>query len=148
MTQQPYYRNFLFAFVAGLIAVLIFHQGVLGLLYAINFTPRAPYSTEPTQPFGIPQIWSLAFWGGLWGLFLAAIAPRLPRDQRYWIAALVFGAIAPTLVAFFVVAPLKGQPIAAGGNPAAIATALLINGAWGLGTVWLWKLLSRSTVLG
>lgn len=139
--------HFLFAFVAGFVAVLIFHQGLLALLYSINFSPRAPYLSDPTQPFGIPQVWSLAFWGGVWGLILAAIAPYLPHDRRYWFAAFLFGAIVPTLVAFFIVAPLKGQPIAAGGNLAIIITVLLINGAWGIGTAWLWKLLSRQTVL-
>lgn len=137
----------LFAFIAGFIAVLIFHQGALSILHAIGFSPRAPYSTDPTQPFGIPAIWSLAFWGGIWGLILAAIAPYLPGDRRYWLAALIFGAIAPSLVAWFIVAPLKGQPIAGGGNPVAIITSLLINSAWGLGSAWLWKLLSRETVL-
>lgn len=147
MAQRTPATQFLFAFIAGFIAVLIFHQGVLALLHAVNFTPRAPYPSDPTKPFGIPQIWSLAFWGGIWGLLLAAIAPYLPHDRRYWLAALLFGAIAPTLVAFFIVAPIKGQPLAAGGNPLAIITALLINGVWGVGTAWLWKLLSRQTVL-
>ncbi|HYM41367.1 MAG TPA: hypothetical protein VET46_01250 [Steroidobacteraceae bacterium] len=36
--------------------------------------------------------------------------------------------------AWFVVASLKGQPIAAGGAPIAMAVALIVNAAWGLGT--------------
>jgi hypothetical protein len=49
-------------------------------------------------------------------------------------AALVFGAILPTLVAWFVVAPMKGQPMAGGFAPKAMAVALIVNAAWGLGT--------------
>lgn len=49
-------------------------------------------------------------------------------------AALVFGAIFPTLVAWFVVAPMKGQAMAGGGAPKAMAVALIVNAAWGLGT--------------
>ncbi len=86
MNQNSAISRFLLAFIAGFLAVIIFHQGMLALLYAINFAPRAPFSTTPTQPFGIPQIWSSAFWGGVWGLVFAAIAPRLGRNARYWIA--------------------------------------------------------------
>ncbi|MNC88277.1 hypothetical protein D3C83_40770 [compost metagenome] len=46
----------------------------------------------------------------------------------------MFGAIFPTLVAWFVVAPLKGQPVAAGGAIPGMLTGLIINGAWGIGT--------------
>jgi hypothetical protein len=47
------------------------------------------------------------------------------------------GAIGPTLVAWFIVAPLKGQPAAAGWELPRMITGLIINGAWGLGTALL-----------
>ncbi|HXJ09238.1 MAG TPA: hypothetical protein VNH12_07000, partial [Burkholderiales bacterium] len=46
----------------------------------------------------------------------------------------VFGAIVPTLVAWLIVAPMKGQPIAAGFAPMAMAIGPIVNAAWGLGT--------------
>ena len=143
MTQKFAFSRFALGFIAGFVSVLLFHQGMLALLHAVNFTPRAPYSTAPTQPLGIPQIWSNAFWGGIWGLILVVIAPRFRHDKNYWLGALVFGAIAPTLVAWFVVAPLKGQPIAGGWKLVGIVTGLLVNGAWGVGTAGLLKLFSR-----
>ena len=81
----------------------------------------------------MPLLWSLAFWGGVWGIVLAATLARLD-GARLIVAATVFGAVAPTLVAWFVVAPLKGQPAAAGWIPAAMAIGPIVNGAWGLGT--------------
>jgi hypothetical protein len=120
-------------FIAGAVAVLVFHQSALGILHELQFSPRAPYSFAPTQPFGIPQIWSLAFWGGVWGIALAAALGRL-EGARLLVAALVFGAIAPTLVAWFVVAPLKGQAVAAGWAPQAMLVGPIVNAAWGLGT--------------
>ena len=134
----------LIAFVAGFLAVLLFHQGMLALLHAVNFTPRSPYPTEPTQPFGVPQIWSLAFWGGLWGIAFALAAPYFGQGVRYWIAVLLFGALGPTLVSWFVVLPLKGQPLGGGWQPTAMTTGLLVNAAWGLGTA----LLLQGPVLG
>jgi hypothetical protein len=47
------------------------------------------------------------------------------------------------LVAWFIVAPLKIQPVAGGFQPAAMVTGLLVNGAWGVGTALLLRLLSK-----
>ena len=120
-------------FVSGAIAVLLFHQGAVALLHSLGVTPRAPFSMQATQPFGVPQLWSIAFWGGVWGIVLAAMLART-RGARLVLAALVFGAIFPTLVAWFVVAPLRGQPMAAGLEPARMAIGPIVNAAWGLGT--------------
>lgn len=146
MTKKATVSRLALGFVAGFISVLVFHQGMLALLHAVNFVSRSPYSITPTQPFGIPQILSSALWGGIWGLIWAAIAPRFWQDKSYWLTALVFGAIAPTLLAWFVVAPLKGQPIAGGWKLAVIVTGLLVNGAWGVGTAGLLKLFSRASI--
>jgi hypothetical protein len=92
---------------------------------------------QSTAPFGVPQILSLSFWGGVWGVAFALVEGRIPRGAAYWFYAFLFGAIFPTLVAWFIVAPLKGQPVAGGREAARMLTAVLINGAWGLGTAFL-----------
>jgi hypothetical protein len=51
----------------------------------------------------------------------------------YWLFAILFGAIFPTLVLWFVVFPLKGIPVAAGWDQIRMATHVIIHGAWGLG---------------
>ena len=120
-------------FVSGAISVLLFHQGTAALLHALELTARAPYSLAPTSPFGVPQVGSIAFWGGIWGVLLAASLGRLDGAPLV-LAAAAFGAVLPTLAAWFLVAPLKGQPLAAGGIPMAMAVGVMVNGAWGLGT--------------
>jgi hypothetical protein len=120
-------------FVAGAVSVLLFHQGAAALLHALELTPRAPFSLQPTNPWGVPQLWSIAFWGGIWGAVLAATFARL-EGARLIVASFVFGAVFPTLVAWFIVAPLKGQPMAAGFAPMAMLIGPIVNGAWGLGT--------------
>jgi hypothetical protein len=119
--------------VSGAVSVLVFHQGLAALLHTLELTARAPYSLQPTRPFGVPALWSIVFWGGVWGAVLAATLGRLD-GARLLLASLVFGALLPTLVAWFAVAPLKGQPVAAGFVPIAMAVGLMVNGAWGLGT--------------
>ena len=120
-------------FICGAVAVLVFHQGAWALLHALGIMPRPAYPMAPTAPLGIPQLWSLAFWGGVWGVLLAAALRRL-RGAKLIVAATIFGAILPTLVAWFVVAPLKGQPVAAGFAPMAMMIGPIVNAAWGLGT--------------
>jgi hypothetical protein len=131
-------------FAAGFLAVLLFHQPVLWLLGQLGLTQAMPYAWRPTAPLGIPQVISIAFWGGVWGILLAAIEPRFPRGGRYWLYAFLFGAILPTLVAWFVVAPLKGAPVAGGWQASRMMTGVLINGAWGLGTGLLLMLAARA----
>ena len=133
-------KKLLTGFIAGFISVFIFHQALLALLVSSGFVAANVYVTDPTAPFGVPQVLSTAFWGGVWGVVFAWVQPRFPRGAGYWIAALVFGAILPSLVAWFVAAPLKGLPVAAGGDIHRIVTALLVNGAWGVGTALLYWL--------
>ena len=121
------------AFLAGFAATLLFHQPVLWILFKAGIAGRAPYSFAPTKPFGVPSVISLAFWGGVWGILLLLVLRKTLKRRSAWIAAAVFGAIAPTLVAAFIVAPLKGQPVPTGAN--AIITGLTINAAWGIGTL-------------
>ena len=136
------------AFLAGVLSTLVFHQGLLAILYAAGASPRAPYSMEPTKPFGIPAVLSLAFWGGVWGILLWLVIARYLGSGLYWGLALIVGAIAPSLVALLVVQPMKGQPVAGGGNPKIIVGALLLNGAWGLGVAVLMRVLRVSSPAG
>jgi len=127
-------QKLVIGFIAGFLAVLVFHQPVLYFLTSIGFAQAATYSMQATAPFGVPQVISLSFWGGIWGIAFALVEGRFPRGAAYWVLAFLFGAILPTLVAWFVAAPLKGQPVAGGWDIYRMMTGLIINGAWGLGT--------------
>ena len=72
-------------------------------------------------------------------------ALKRPRTLRWRLVAILaglavlIGAIGPSLVAWFVVAPLRGLPVAGGSQAANMARGLFVNGAWGLGlAVFLW----------
>ena len=126
-------RWLIVGFLSGAASVLLFHQGALALLHALQLAERAPYSFAPTAPWGVPQVCSLAFWGGVWGALLAASLARLD-GARLLVSATLFGAVLPTLAAWFLVAPLKAQPVAAGWVLAAMAVGVIVNAAWGLGS--------------
>lgn len=128
-------------FVAGTLAVPLFHQVVLLLLGMTGLTTRRAFAMGATEPFGVPQTLALSFWGGVWGLILGLVLMRI-RGRMYWIVASAFGAILPTLVAALVVAPLKGQP--AGGDAKMIVAGVLINLAWGWGTAALSRVMDET----
>jgi hypothetical protein len=136
-------RAFL-GFVAGAIAVLTFHQGIVAALYEIGWASFAPFRTTPVPPFGVPVIVSLCFWGGVYGAVFGLLMPRFTLPL--WLCGLILGVIA-ALVGMFIVAPIKHNPIANGWYAWPIARSLLINGFWGLGVgVILPLLMPRSLV--
>ena len=145
-------RTILYGFVAGFLAVLVFHQGTAVLLHLLTTKAQIatsvfgrvpfPYNTAPVPPFGVPNVISAAFWGGVWGIVLAFLLRALrPPDLLF---GFVFGALALTLVAFTLVANLKGLPPFAGGDKRIWWRALLYNGAWGWGTALVLRPFRRS----
>lgn len=140
----------LLGFLCGAVSVLLFHQGTLLLLHhqfplikaltgaADAFRPAtAGYSLRPVPPFGVPQVLNLAFWGGVWGIVLAALIrwARMPD----LLTGFVLGAMVCTLVGFTLVAGLRGAPMWAGGNTVVWWRAAILNGAWGWGAALLMR---------
>ena len=134
---------FVQAFIAGFVSTLVFHQGVLALLYLAGAVPRAPYDLRAVPPLGLPAVISLAFWGGVWGAALWSLLKHA-GGVAYLVWAVVIGAIGPSAVALFIVYPLKGMPVAGAWDPKLLGTALLLNGAWGLGLALLMRLLHHA----
>ncbi|MDD5577808.1 MAG: hypothetical protein PHY16_00840 [Methylobacter sp.] len=130
-------------FAAGFLATLVFHQLTLALLWNVGMAPFAPFSLTATQPFGVPAVFSLAFWGGIWGILFVLVDDNFPRGRAYWITAFLFGAFLPSLVALLIVFPLKGKPVGGDWQLSLLLTAFLINGAWGIGTGLFLKALSN-----
>jgi hypothetical protein len=126
------------AFIAGALAVPVFHQiamwllNTLGIINALIGIPAIPiFNMTPTRPLGVPEIFSISFWGGVWGVVFALTLPRWFSGTAYWIAAIVIGGLALTLVYIYVVTPIKT------GAPApfypVIVIGFIVNAAWGLG---------------
>ena len=132
-----------YGFVAGFIAVLVFHQVALLVLHLAGIAP-APWSLEPVPPLGVPAVISAAFWGGVWGIIFMLLSPRFGQGPGYWMASFLFGAVVLTLVAWFVVLPLKGRPVGGGFVWPSVIIGPVINGAWGLGTAFLLTMISRT----
>jgi hypothetical protein len=132
-TAAPAGLRAVLGLLAAVLAVLVFHQGMVGLLYASGMLPRGPYQFGPVPPFGVPVLVSQAFWAGLCGIAYGLALPRLPRGAPVALKGLGLGLLAAA-VGWFVVAPIKGLPVAGGWVPMNLLRSVLINGAWGIGT--------------
>ena len=128
-------------FVAGALGVLVFHQGFIEILHLSGLLPNEPYSFKLTKPLFVPQVFSLAFWGGLWGIALVFCLDALRSAERLW-AAFLFGGLFPPLVGMLIVAPLKGTSVD-WTDWRRLAIGFLINGVWGLGTGLVYRMEKR-----
>ncbi|MSP48927.1 MAG: hypothetical protein EXQ95_06330 [Alphaproteobacteria bacterium] len=130
-------------FVAGFLSVLTFHQGTIGIAHLIGLAPNPPYPMRAVAPLGVPQFISLAFWGGVWLTVFALVSTRLPAAARSGIglalAGLVFGSLVISTFNWFVLAPLRGQPLGNGFILANMMRSMIYNGVFGLGGA-LWML--------
>ncbi|MDA3922968.1 MAG: hypothetical protein PF501_20165 [Salinisphaera sp.] len=123
------------AFIAGFVATLTFHQGLLWGLDRLQVLSATAWRMTPVPPLGVPSVISLAFWGGLWGIVIWLLI-RNALAAGYYVGAVILGAILPTLVALTLVPLTRGTSVdtMVGGltlHHAAIGLAL--NGAFGLG---------------
>ncbi len=135
---MPLLKTLILGFVAGFLAVLIFHQSLWYVLNLIGLIPpdRPAWPLDPIPPYGVPSVISKAFWGSVWG---AVLTPFLARysGASYWASWILIGGVALTVTALYVVSPIKGEPM-----PALwprFYYALLVNAAWGFGTALLLK---------
>ena len=142
MTAAPLVLNaqtLVMAFIAGFIAVPVFHQGLYAALYHSGVIPpakppapsNAPWDTTRVPPLGVPRIVSSSFWGGIWALVLWPLLAGF-TGASFWLAWFVVGGVALTAVFFFVVVPLKGQTMPFSVPRFLVGVAL--NGLWGIGT--------------
>lgn len=147
-------------FVAGALAVLIFHQGMYVLiqqLLKMGILGAPPLGGTPWNmgpdpaAFGLPRILNQAFWGGLWGILFAFLIDRMPGGIAL-IKGLIFGIVFPMLLGGWIfIALIKGVPMFSGAmakgpfNIMALRNGFLLNGlAFGIGLGLLYPLIART----
>jgi hypothetical protein len=102
-------KTLLFGFVAGSLSVVVFHQGMVLLLWLLSQTPNFPWNIKGSVgPMGVPVLVNQMFWGGLWGIGFAAIGHMIPIAQTVLRGA-VYGLLGPFLLGGGVLVPLIKQ---------------------------------------
>lgn len=137
-------------FLSGALSHLVF-QGVLGTLYYhAGLIPALPWSLVPVPPLGVPMSASLAFWAGLWGILFGALQPKLGSRLGLAGSALA-AAIAALAGRWFIVLPLKGQPIAEGLDPTLMLVFIGFHLAFGIGLALIfwgfWSVLAKPAMV-
>lgn len=138
----------LYGFICGALAMIVFHEGTQLVLYhqfqllrALGvpeaFRPPSPgFSLRPVPPYGVPDLLSLAFWGGVGGVVLAGLTrwARMPDLTT----GLLLGAVGVTVLELTVFAQARGAPIWAG-NGITWTRMALLNGLYGWGAAFLMR---------
>ena len=135
-------RNLLAGFLAGVLAVAVFHQLAVFLLGVVGLGEGAVYSFRPTAPLGVPRVISQMFWGGLWGVLFAFLVDYFPKHWPLVVVGFLFGVAGPALFGWFVVAPLRGQLVMTP-TAARLVSTIVINGCYGLGLALVFDRLRR-----
>ena len=104
--------------------------------------PEVRFASHTCRPFGVPEVLSQSFWGGVWGIVFILIVPRFFSGTGYWVASAVIGGIALTLVYMFVVVPLKTGALPPN-MVGLFAIGFLLNATWGVGWALFLKLFAR-----
>ncbi len=100
-------------FLAGALAVLVFHQGMYWLLKSSGVTLAGlPWNMAPAkEAYGLPTLANQMFWGGLWGVAYAFVRRWLPVRPN-WLKGFLFGAVFTMLLGSWVVVSwIKGRPL-------------------------------------
>lgn len=124
-------------FLAAVLSVLVFHQGMILFLretglFGIPRTALVWNLAANPRAYGLPTLVNQCFWGGLYGAAFGLLAPRVRIPL--WAFGLLTGA-ATTLVGMFIIAAIRGTPIAAGWQLMAWLRSLSIGLTFGLG-IW------------
>ncbi|WP_439574427.1 hypothetical protein [Phreatobacter sp.] len=80
----------LLGFIAGALAVLMFHQPTIWGLTQLGLASGAVYQMTP-NPWGVPTIANQCFWGGMWGVLFVLLWDRQGWDARGSLMGLFFG---------------------------------------------------------
>ncbi|HEX2944113.1 MAG TPA: hypothetical protein VHO91_23865, partial [Rhodopila sp.] len=138
-------RTFLGA-AAGALSILLFHQTTLQVFYWFGLAPYAGFRLAMVPPFGLPAVVNACFWAALVGAPYGALLHR--RSRYSWLTGLPLG-ILGMLVVWFLVMPLRGQPIAFGWQTLPLIRSAVASLIWGLGVGVLFPmLLPRPVPLG
>lgn len=128
------------AFVAGVLAMLVFHQGALASLHYLGETTYVAYVMTPGRWLGWPVLVLWSLWGGVWGVLLWGLI-RGTEAAGYYVGAIILAAVLPSAVYLFGVLPLAAQPLAYAWDTHLIAGVVLLNALWGLGAALFMRLL-------
>lgn len=141
----PASKRVILGLIAGAVAVLVFHQTTLQILFWCGMAPQAAFRVANVAPFDAPMVVSITFWGAVYGGLYGAALPHLPRLT---IARALMAGVFALLMSWFVVRPLAGHAIAFGWQTAPMLRSAVAALMWGLGLTLIMPLLRPRGLTG
>ncbi len=127
----------LLGFFVGMISTLAVELPFVWFLHILHLTQRTGFSTAIVAAMGVEAMWSRVFWGGAFGLALAAWGVFYPLGVR-WLVSSVGMILAVRLVVDWIVAPIwSSGHFWAGWGADALLMPLVMNVVWALATALL-----------
>src|SRR5689334_18145006 len=95
----------LLGFFVGMLATLAVQLPLVWFLHLLHLTARTGFATTPEPPMGVEAMWSRVFWGGVFGLALAAWGVFYPLGRR-WVLSSIGMIVAVRLFVDWVIVPI------------------------------------------
>jgi hypothetical protein len=127
----------LLGFFVGMLAALCVQLPLVWLLHLLHLTARTGFSTTPVPPMGVEAMWSRVFWGGAFGIALAAWGVFYPLGMRWFISSTALVVAARLVVDWIVVPMWTSGRLWAGWSVDALFMPVVIDVAWALTTALL-----------
>lgn len=141
MTRTLSPKALAIGFLAGALAVPIFHQGMVLILHLAGQVPNFPWQMRPVPPLNVPTLVNQMFWGGVWGMVFTAVVEAVP-GRSLWLNGVLFGLLGPWLIGNGLLVPLiKGGPLLFGFAVPRMVVGALIGAAFGFGLALIYGLL-------
>lgn len=106
-------------------------------LHLFHLTARTGFSRAITAPLGVEATWSRVFWGGAFGLTLAAWGARYALGRRWFLSSTICIFTVRTLVDWFIAPMMLHGHAWAGWSVDALVLPVVLNLTWTLTTAGL-----------
>jgi hypothetical protein len=124
-------------FFVGMIAALCVQLPFVWLLHLLHLTARTGFSLQPEPPMGVEAMWSRVFWGGAFGVALAAWGVFYPLGRRWFVSSVTM-ILAVRLVVDWILVPIwMRSGVWIGWSTDAFLMPILIDAVWALATALL-----------
>jgi hypothetical protein len=136
--QGTTFKNLILGFLAGAIASATVGELIKYGLYTHGYVQTVPWSVEPTDLLGMPQIASDVLWGGIWGAIFALVLGNAPIGSMT-VRGAILGLFGPAILGIFLLRPyFRGEEVLLGGDLHLMGSVALIMAGFGAATAWLY----------
>ena len=121
-------------FFLGMLAALVVELPFVWFLHLLHLTARTGFSLVPTAPLGVEAMWSRVFWGGAFGVGLAAWGARYRLGLTWFLSSTICLVVARTIVDWIIAPMMLHGQLWAGWSADALLMPVVLNIVWTVAT--------------